>query len=199
MRNAIVILAALAAAMTLLAPTAAFAHARLDRSEPASGVTITTSPERIDLWFSQELRRTTELPTLIVVNASGDVVSNDAVLDDEDRLHLSATLPPALPRGQYTVIYHILSDADDHEGWGAYTYTVGDAGGGMPTATPPTTPVMPTATPPAAPTPTPAPTATPTPPSGEGGSGGSIAIGIVIGLAIGVAVTGGVATLRCRT
>ena len=122
------------------------------------------------MWFSQELRRSGGLPTLDVVNAAGDIVSEPAVLDDDDRAHVSAALPPSLPNGRYTVIWHTLSDEDGDEARGAFHFYVGEgpvraseiAPAPAPTATPAPAP---TATPAPAPTatPTPAPTATPTP------------------------------------
>ena len=121
---------AIASAVTLEA------HASYDRSEPADGAVLARSPARVDVWFSQELRRTSDLPKLDVVNFSGDVLSTGAVLDDDDRSHVFAELPPALPNGRYTVIWETLSDEDDADARGAFHFFVDDGLGGSVRPTP---------------------------------------------------------------
>ena len=150
-------LLALALSGTIFAAASVEAHGRYERSEPADGAVLAESPQRVDVWFSQELRRAGGLPTLEVVNFAGDVLSEPGVLDDDDRTHVSAALPPALPDGRYTVIWHTLSDEDDEEARGAFHFYVGK---GPDTAA---EIVL---------TPAPTPTATPAPPPASDDDGG---------------------------
>ena len=122
-------LLALALAGAALAAASVEAHAGYERSEPADGAVLAASPPRVEVWFSQELRRASGLPTLEVVNFGGDVLSDPAVLDDDDRTHVYAALPPSLPNGRYTVIWRNLSDEDDDEARGAFHFYVGEGPG----------------------------------------------------------------------
>jgi methionine-rich copper-binding protein CopC len=88
------------AGMLAVGASIAAAHANYERSEPADGAVLPASPPSVEVWFTQELRRSGGLPTLVVVNSSGDAVDLGAVLDDNDRHRLFADLPPALPPGR---------------------------------------------------------------------------------------------------
>lgn len=101
------------------------AHADYERSEPGDGASVASSPPRVDVWFGQEIRRSGGLPTLTVVNKSGDTVSRNSVLDDRDRTHMSAELGSSLAPGRYTVIWRTLSDGDGEEAEGAFHFYVG--------------------------------------------------------------------------
>jgi methionine-rich copper-binding protein CopC len=142
-------------AATLLAGPAlnagpAMAHADYDYSIPAEDEVVPESPETVEVYFRQEMRRSGGLPELFVVNQAGDTISLESNLDDEDRTHMTIDLPPALPNGRYTVIWHTLSDEDGEEAKGAFHFYVGEepddsetpATSGTPEPTPaPTTPV----------------------------------------------------------
>ena len=123
---------AAAGAIFLAAAGPASAHADLESSTPAEGEVLTESPAVVDAFFSQEMARSGGLPVFLVVNEAGDVLSEEAVLDDNDRTHISAALPPALPDGQYTVIWHSLSDEDGEEAQGAFHFYVGQGPGETP-------------------------------------------------------------------
>jgi len=124
----------------------AFAHAGYEESTPADGETVAESPERVDVFFGQEIARLGGLPTMIVVNQFGDLISDDPVLDDTDRKHMYVDLPPALGTGRYSVIWHTLSDEDGEEAQGAFHFFVGEVSGGTASATP--TPAAATISPP---------------------------------------------------
>jgi methionine-rich copper-binding protein CopC len=186
-------------------------HASYDRSVPGDGEIVAESPARVDVYFTQEIRRTSELPTLIVVNQSGNQVQTQTVLNDADRTHMYAELAPALPDGRYTVIWHTFSDDDGEEAQGAFHFYVG-SGPEDGTATPaptaaetpaasPTLDPSPTGSPSGTPVPTasPATTVTPSPLStlepddddgGDGPSEGAVA-GIAVGSMLGGVVVGG--------
>lgn len=143
---AAILLALLLAALLAGAGQQAFAHAGYDQSTPADGETVSESPERVDVFFGQEIARQGGLPTMIVVNVFGDLIADEPVLDDTDRRHMYIDLPPALGTGRYTVIWHTLSDEDGEEARGAFHFFVGDVPGETTSAT--TTPAAATISPP---------------------------------------------------
>jgi methionine-rich copper-binding protein CopC len=186
----LLILTAIALAGLVLPAGSAEAHADYERSEPADGAVLAESPPRVDAWFGQEMRRAEGLPVMIVVNEAGDVLNPEgAALDDSDRTHMSAELPPALPDGRYTVIWHTLSDEDGEEAQGAFHFYVG---AGPSEATPPAgeTPTEAAASPTPPPS-TPTTAATPDAASDDDGGGGSdvplwiLFVGIAAGAAVG--------------
>jgi len=110
------------------------AHAEYERSEPGAGSTV-RAPERLDVWFSQELFRREGENALEVFGPDGARVDIGApVLDDADRTHLSVELAPGLAPGAYTVRWRTLSATDGDPGEGEFTFTVDQA---APEATPP--------------------------------------------------------------
>jgi len=162
----------------------AFAHAGYDESTPADGETVSESPERVDVFFGQEIARQGGLPTMIVVNVFGDLVANEPTLDDTNRKHMYIDLPAALGVGRYTVLWHTLSDEDGEEAQGAFHFFVGEVPGETTAAT----------TPPAAATASPLPTIID---GGDGDGGndvplwaliGGIAASLAAGLGVGVAL-----------
>jgi hypothetical protein len=125
------------------------------------------------------MARSGGLPTLTVVNDGGDVLNESTTLDDEDRTHVFAELPPELPEGRYTVIWHTVSDEDGEEAQGAFHFYVG-AGPGETSA-------------PASGTATQEATASPAPTNGGGDDDGGIpAWTLIVGVAGGL-VAGGAA------
>lgn len=162
------------------------AHAGYESSTPADGEVVAEGPAQVDVFFSQEMARSGGLPSLIVVNNSGDQVDLGSELDDIDRTHILAPLAPALPDGRYTVIWHTLSDDDGEEAQGAFHFFIGAASG---ETTPSPHPTLPDEGTPA-PTPTTAPTAPPAADSGDD-SGGVSVLATVAGLLATAAVAGG--------
>jgi methionine-rich copper-binding protein CopC len=141
-----VVLALLLAALLTGGGQRAFAHAGYQDSTPADGETVSESPERVDVFFGQEIARQGGLPTMTVVNVFGDVIADEPVLDDTNRKHIYVDLPAALGTGRYTVIWHTLSDEDGEEAQGAFHFFVGEAADGTSSAT--TAPAAATASPP---------------------------------------------------
>lgn len=143
------------------------AHAGYESSTPADGEVVAEGPSQVDVFFGQEMARSGGLPSLIVVNDSGDQVDLGSELDDIDRTHILAPLAPALSDGRYTVIWHTLSDEDGEEAQGAFHFFVSQP----PTQeTPSNRPTLPDKGTPA-PTPTAAPTGPPTADSGDDSDG----------------------------
>ena len=173
-------------------PHAALAHANLESSDPARGEVVPEMPSTIELVFSQEVARSGGLPEVIVVNSSGDQVDLGATLNDDDRTLITIEMPPAMPDGRYTVIWHTQSDEDGEEARGAFDFFVG----AEPTEAPPSS-IAPSVTV-AAGTPTPAATIEPSDGEDEDdddSSGvpfwalfGGIAAGAAIGFAGGMTI-----------
>jgi methionine-rich copper-binding protein CopC len=166
----------------------AYAHATYESSTPGDGETVSESPDVVEITFSQEMRRSQGLPTANVFNDSGDTVSVDTTLSDDDRTLLIIDLAPSLPDGRYTVIYHVLSDADGDDSQGAFHFFVGQPAGD--TASPTESPIDSTD----APTFTPSPTATlePTPTDDDNGddSDGVPVWALITGIAAAAVVAG---------
>jgi methionine-rich copper-binding protein CopC len=167
-------------------PGRAFAHAAYESSNPGDGETVAEPPEQVEVFFSQELARSGGLPSLIVVNEAGDQVDLGATLDDADRTRVVVDLPPGLPEGRYTVIWHTLSDEDGEEAQGAFHFFIGEPTGETPSPPGETTPP-----------PTDAPATTPPPGDGEDDdgddgiepwlAGAATVIALVVGAAGGMA------------
>ncbi|HEY5638917.1 MAG TPA: copper resistance protein CopC [Dehalococcoidia bacterium] len=181
---AAVVAALLLAALLMGGGQQAFAHAGYEESTPADGETVSESPERVDVFFGQEIARQGGLPTMIVVNVFGDIIADEPVLDDTNRKHVYVDLPAAMGTGRYTVIWHTLSDEDGEEAQGAFHFFVGEVTGE-------TTPA--TATPAAA---TVSPALTIIDGGGEDGGSdvplwaliGGLAASLAVGLGVGVAL-----------
>jgi methionine-rich copper-binding protein CopC len=88
-------------------PARAEAHAALVGSAPAARATMSASPARVILTFSERLE-----PAYARVSvwdaAGGQVDLKDAAVDRENARVLGVSLPP-LPPGHYTVRYRVLS------------------------------------------------------------------------------------------
>lgn len=123
----VAILTAIVVGMALVVSANAppvFAHAAYDSSTPGDGEVLAEAPTRVDVYFVQQVARADGLPTLVVVNDSGDQVDTGGVLDDDDRTHMFAELEN-LDDGRYTVLWHTLSADDDEEAQGAFHFYVG--------------------------------------------------------------------------
>lgn len=175
----------------------ALAHAGYESSSPAPGEVVAEMPPQIDIFFSQEVARSGGLPEVIVVNSSGDQVDLGATLNDDDRTLITVDMPPAMPDGRYTVIWHTLSDEDGEEARGAFDFFVGAEPTPEPNDATPTPGSAGTETPNATPSipATPAPTSVnPTDEDDDDSSGvpiwaliGGIAAGAAVGFAGGIA------------
>jgi methionine-rich copper-binding protein CopC len=193
LRSSQAVLIGLALSVVVLAGLAfdaspAQAHAKFDFAVPAEGTVLAESPDTVEIFFTQDVRRAGGLPTAIVVNESGDDVSLETTLDDDNRRRVVIDMPPALPDGRYTVIWRALSDDDGHDGQGAFHFFVGEPTGDTPAPT--ETPVDGTSDP----TSTPEPTATPKPTLNDGDdsndSDGVPVWGLIVGIAAAALIAG---------
>jgi methionine-rich copper-binding protein CopC len=95
----------------LLLTTPAWPHASLVRSSPARRATLTTAPDRVELWFNEAVEP--RFSSVSVWDAGGAQVDlRDARVEPEDPRRLSVGLT-RLGRGSYRVRFRVLS-VDGH-------------------------------------------------------------------------------------
>lgn len=164
-----------AIALGVLAPSSVLAHAGYKRSNPPKNAVIATAPDRVDVWFAEEVQKLAGANSLKVTDAAGKQVdSGDLVVDDDDRTHMSIGLQAGLPDGVYTVAWMTTSDGDGDTDDGDFTFTVDSSA--TATATDTVSP-SPSTSPTAAPSPSGTPTAVPT---GSSDDDGGIALPVLI-------------------
>lgn len=117
-----------------LAPTPAFAHGDLLRSEPASGERLSLAPDRLRLSFSESVELA--FTRLAVTGPNGPVSLGSLMTDADSSRVLIAAIEGRLTGGQYTVQWQVAGD-DGHPVRGEFTFSIDpDAVGlGMETAT----------------------------------------------------------------
>jgi copper transport protein len=103
-------------------PASAFAHATVKDAEPGYRERLGSPPASVLIRFDQEV---TAFPDSIVVrNAQGRIESDSTAGGADARVVLAPVRE--LPRGVYTVRWHVLS-SDGHTVSGVYTFGVGVA------------------------------------------------------------------------
>lgn len=122
---------AAASTIALAMATAGFvslatAHGGYERSQPAQNESLPESPGRVDVWFTQEVLKQEGANFVRVFDEQEVQVSEgEGVVDDDDRTHVYATLPPNLPEGRYVVRWKTTSDVDLDTTSGAFCFFVG--------------------------------------------------------------------------
>jgi copper transport protein len=104
------------AAVALVAPAAAWAHATLKSEYPMFGAELKVAPRVVRLHFDQYV----DFPSIQVYNDKGRTYAMQAVAHG---LNVEARLRGKLPTGAYTVRWHVLS-ADGHVVSGVWTFGV---------------------------------------------------------------------------
>ena len=100
---------------------AAFGHAFLDHAAPPVGSTVSAAPDRVRLWFTQQLEPA--FSGIEVDDATGVRIDDGKVtLDPNDPTSISVGLKPLGP-GTYTVHWHVVS-VDTHRTEGSLTFVV---------------------------------------------------------------------------
>ena len=112
---------ALAIVLLAAAGAPAEAHAVLVRSSPSHRAVLAQAPERVDLWFNEQLEPA--YSTMSVWSQAGlQVDGRDVAVGSDDPRRLSVSLGTRGP-GQYTVKYRVLS-VDGHIVDSTLTFTV---------------------------------------------------------------------------
>ena len=132
-------------AALLLGAAPAFAHTRLESSDPADGSSLATAPESVSLQFNEDLQA--DFATVTVVGPDGTQYQKGAVSAAGGQV--SVAVSPLGPAGTYQIGYRVVSD-DGHpiQGKLSFSMTAAGPGGALPS---------PSATVPSAPAPAPAP------------------------------------------
>jgi methionine-rich copper-binding protein CopC len=114
----------LAGLLAVGSPRVGEAHASLVSSVPAARATVSASPPRLILTFSERLEPA--YARVSVWNAAGAQVDlRDGALDRDNSKVLGVSLPPLVP-GRYTVRYRVLS-VDGHVVEASFAFAVGPA------------------------------------------------------------------------
>ena len=121
-----VLVAAIVVAGLAVPPSAAWAHAALEKSEPAAGARLERSPEEVLLTFAED--PDPRLSLVRIVDQSGRAVPgvSDALPVAGDPAQLRVALSETLPRGVYTVNWLAVSAEDGHVEGGLFTFGVGE-------------------------------------------------------------------------
>jgi copper resistance protein C len=100
---------------------AAFAHAKLVKSDPPNRATLNVAPEHIQLWFNEEIEG--NFASISLLDADGNTVTDASPETVPDDLK-SVVLPLSeIPPGRYTVNFRIMS-TDGHVVESDYNFTL---------------------------------------------------------------------------
>jgi copper transport protein len=134
-RRFLLIAIPLALGLTLLFPAIASAHAILLRSDPAKDAVLSTAPQQVRMWFSEDLNPA--FSTAVVINAQNKRVDNhDAHVSPGDTKEMDLTLQSNLPPAVYIVIWRTDSADDGHVLRGSFIFSVARPDGTVPTLNP---------------------------------------------------------------
>ncbi|MDA0259186.1 MAG: copper resistance protein CopC, partial [Cyanobacteria bacterium] len=99
-------------------------HANQLRSSPPPDSELETSPDRVVVWFSEEIEAS--LSEVRVIDANAKQVDNgDSAISPTQPTALIVTLP-TLENGTYTVVWKNLSTVDGHRVVGSFRFAVGE-------------------------------------------------------------------------
>jgi copper transport protein len=116
----------LAGASVLASSPAAWGHAQLLGTSPASGATVQTEPQQVIFQFNQAVGGT--LGAVRVYDAQGNQVDDLNVSHPYGRESwMGVGLKPGVPDGTYTATYRVIS-ADTHIVYGGMVFNIGHAG-----------------------------------------------------------------------
>ena len=114
----------------LLGAAPAFAHTRLESSDPADGSSLASAPESVSLRFNEDIQA--EFVTVSVVGPNGTQYQNGVVSAAGGQI--TTAVSPLGPAGPYEIGYRVVSD-DGHPVTGkvSFTLTAPGPGGALPT------------------------------------------------------------------
>lgn len=136
----------LALGVTLLGAAPAWAHSKLDTSNPRDGASVATPPREVALTFNEDVQPGFTVITLIGPDGK-DYHTGPATETDET---VTVAALPLGPAGVYRIGYRVVS-ADGHPVSGASSFTLTAPGPGSDQATVPAADAAPNGVPDAAP------------------------------------------------
>lgn len=102
--------------------TAAYAHPKLVKSDPAANAVVSTGPKELRLSFNEEL--VPKFSSADVTDQKGQKVEiGTTAADPADKKQLIVPLSKPLAAGTYKVEWHAVA-ADTHRVQGSYSFTV---------------------------------------------------------------------------
>ena len=107
----------------LLGAVPASAHAELDHSDPPADALLPASPAQIALYFTEEIEPGFSHVTLD--DQTGRPVAGVSDARGPAPSILLVTLPPHLPNGTYSVVWHAVAKDDGHATDGYFAFTIG--------------------------------------------------------------------------
>jgi copper transport protein len=110
---------------SLALPALANAHAVLEKTSPARGVTVKRNPGQVSFVFSEPVEGS--FGAVRVFDANGQRVDTGNVFRPSGDKSVGVKLESDLPRGSYTATYRVIS-ADAHPVSGGFVFSVGAAG-----------------------------------------------------------------------
>jgi copper transport protein len=110
--------------LAVVAPTA-HAHAILQSTSPARGVTVKTEPKLIMFRFNEPVE--SSFGAVRVFGANGAQVETGSVTRPRGQSSVAIGLKPNLPEGSYTATFRVIS-ADSHPVSGGFVFSLGKAG-----------------------------------------------------------------------
>lgn len=102
--------------------SAAFAHARLVKSQPRNGSIVKVAPGGLTLWFSEALEPA--FCTVEVVNESGTRFDQGQATTDASDAKILHVALKKLPPGSYKASWRVVS-IDTHQTEGNFSFKVG--------------------------------------------------------------------------
>ncbi|MBN3760526.1 copper homeostasis periplasmic binding protein CopC [Burkholderia sp. Ac-20365] len=115
------LIGAASASVIAFAPSAAFAHGKLESAMPAAGSTVDVAPGTLSLTFNEDLEST--FSTVKVSDANGAIVSKEKAKVDASNPRLLSIALPKLSSGSYSVQWAVMTH-DAHKTKGTYTFQV---------------------------------------------------------------------------
>jgi len=113
--------ALLLAAVLLVAPPSARAHAFPEHADPRVGASVGASPPEVRIWFDGEIEPV--FSTVRVENENKQRMDGgDGGVSSEDHRLLAVRIPPLAP-GKYRVYWSVVA-RDGHRTEGDYPFTV---------------------------------------------------------------------------
>jgi methionine-rich copper-binding protein CopC len=111
----------LSIALLLVCSRSAWAHAFIDRAEPAVGSKLASSPGTVKIWFTERLEPA--LSKIQVFDSQGtEVDKRDTKVDPKNGQLLLVSLP-AIKTGKYRVTWRVVS-VDTHVTNGSFEFEI---------------------------------------------------------------------------